>query len=466
MITQVILSNLINNEKYTRRVIPFIRKDYFVDVQEKVVFDLIQNYLDKYNGLPSREALAIELNTSNTLSQDGFEATVDLIESLHPQPQDESWLLDQTEKWCQNRALNNALIEAINIKDAAGSNSLSTGAIPQLLTDALAVSFNNAIGHDYFNDADTRYDFYNKKEDRIKFHLSLFNKITNGGLPRKTLNIILAGTGVGKTLFMCDMAAGNLMDGLNVLYITNEMAEERIAERIDAKLMDVTVQELHRMPLEVYKRRIERVRSKTVGKLVIKEYPTATANVNHYRALLNELKLKKNFVPDIIYVDYLNICASARIKANANANSYTYVKAIAEELRGLAVEFGVPLVSATQTNRSGYSDADVGLENTSESFGLPMTADFMFALVSTEELEKLGQLLVKQLKNRYGDPAYYKKFVIGVDRSKMTLFDIDEDAQPEKPDHDPDTGEINEPVFNRTRAGEEDNPKNRKWKFN
>lgn len=468
MIQEIILSNLMSNEKYARRVLPYIKSDYFADIKERTVFELIETFVEKYNGMPTRESLAIELSSMSMLSEQGFSETVDLIESLRPQPQDEQWLLDRTEQFCQDRALALALDQAINVIGVDDKTSISKGAIPQMLADALAVSFNNNIGHDYFGDFEARFEFYNKKEDRIKFGLSIFDKITGGGLPKKTLNIILAGTGVGKSLFMCDIAANHLMDGKNVLYITMEMAEERIAERIDAKLLDVSIKDLNRMPYELYQRRMERVRSKTVGKLVIKEYPTASANVNHFRALLNELKLKKNFVPDVIFIDYLNICASARIKANANANSYTYVKAIAEEIRGLAVEYNVPIITATQTNRSGYTDMDVDLTSTSESFGLPMTADFMFALMTNEELEKLGQIMVKQLKNRYGPESYYKRFVIGVERSKMTLFDIEDDHQPDAPSHDPETGEIEEdnPVFDNSRFNDDTHSvKDRKSKF-
>lgn len=458
MIEQTILANLVHNETFTRRVVPFIRSEYFTDVRERTVFDLIVDYISKYNGMPTREALAIELDSLSILSQTDFENTVSLIEELRPMPADDQWLLDQTESFCQDKALRLAVLQAINIMDG-GDQSLTKGAIPQVLSDALAVSFDSSVGHDYLEDSEARYEFYNKREDRVKFHLSLFNKITNGGLPRKTLNVILAGTGVGKTLFMCDAAAGNLMDGKNVLYITMEMAEERIAERIDAKLLDVTVKELQKMPYDLYAKKMSRVRSKTVGKLVIKEYPTASANANHFRQLIQELKLKKNFVPDIIYIDYLNICSSFRIKIGGNANSYTYVKSIAEELRGLAVECNVPIITATQTNRAGFSDNDPGLESTSESFGLPMTADFMFALASNEELEKLGQILVKQLKNRYGDPSYWRRFVIGVDRDKMTLFDVEDGAQPEvptgNPNHDADGVVEDRPVMDTSRFNED-----------
>lgn len=458
MIEQTILANLVHNETFTRRVVPFIRSEYFTDISERTVFDLITSYIGKYNGMPTRETLAIELDSLAILSQGDHETTVDLIKTLRPSICDEQWLLDQTERFCQDKALRLAILKSIEIMDGS-HESLSKGAIPQVLSDALGVSFDSSVGHDYFDDAEARYEFYNKREDRIKFHLSLFNKITNGGLPRKTLNVILAGTGVGKTLFMCDAAAGNLMDGKNVLYITMEMAEERIAERIDAKLLDVTVKELQRMPRDMYAKKIKRVREKTVGKLVIKEYPTASANANHFRQLIQELKLKKNFVPDIIYIDYLNICSSFRIKIGANANSYTYVKSIAEELRGLAVECNVPIITATQTNRSGYSDNDPGLEATSESFGLPMTADFMFALASNEELEKLGQILVKQLKNRYGDPSYWRRFVIGVDRDKMTLYDVEDGAQPEvptgNPNHDEDGVIDDRPVMDTGRFNED-----------
>lgn len=429
MIERTILSNLVYSEGYTRRVLPFLSPDYFSDNAERTLFEITNQYINKYNGNPSVEALRIELESVDNLGQSTYDAAVEILDNLSLSPVDEQWLVDTTEKFCQDKALRNGILKSIELMD--GHESLSRGAIPGLLTDALAVSFNNAIGHDYFEDAVERYQFYCKKEDRIPFDLDIFNLITNGGLPKKTLNVILAGTGVGKTLFMCHAAAAHLMAGKNVLYVTCEMAEERIAERIDANLLDVTIDQLQRMDFDLYKTKIGRVHKRTVGKLVVKEFPTGTANANHIRHLLHELKLKKNFVPDVIYIDYLNICASVRFKGNAKASSYEYIKSIAEELRGLAVEFNVPIITATQTNRSGYDSTDVDLTDTSESFGLPMTADFMIALSTSEELSELGQMLVKQLKNRYGDPDYYRRFVIGVDRPKMRLYNIETDIQPQ-----------------------------------
>jgi len=428
-IENTIIGNLVFNEEYARKVIPFLKEEYFTNQSDKVIYKLIKEYVDKYNAFPSKEALAIDLSNKDGVSEDIFKQSKELIGGLVHNPETKvDWLLDQTEKFCQDKAIYNAIMASIGILDDS-SGKTSKGAIPQILSDALAVSFDTHIGHDFIEDADPRYDFYHTKESRIPFDIDFLNKATNGGLPKKTLNIALAGTGVGKSLFMCHCAAANLVGGLNVLYITMEMAEEKIAERIDANLLDTPIDQLILLPKDIYDKKVERIRSKTQGKLIIKEYPTACAGSANFRHLLNELKLKKNFVPDIIYIDYLNICMSSRIKNGANVNSYTLVKAIAEELRGLAVEFNVPVVSATQTTRSGYSNSDVGLEDTSESFGLPATADFMFALIASEELTDLGQIMVKQLKNRYNDPGLFTKFCVGVDRSKMRLYNVEQSAQ-------------------------------------
>ena len=429
MFEQVIFGNLVFREEFGRKVIPFLKKDYFQDHNDKILFELIETYVGKYNRFPTKEALAVDLTSLNGITDEQVKQIGSSIEDLTYDPKTElDWIVDKTEKFVQERAVYNAIMHSIQILDNKDPKN-SKGSIPQILSDALGVSFDTNIGHNFIDDADSRYEFYHRKETRVAFNLDYFNKITKGGLPNKTLNIALAGTGVGKSLFMCHCAAGNLLDGKNVLYITMEMAEERIAERIDANLMNVTMDELGTMNKETYDRKLARVKNKTTGKLIIKEYPTASAGSANFRHLLNELKLKKNFTPDIIYIDYLNICASSRMKYGSNINSYMYVKAIAEELRGLAVEFCVPIVSATQTTRSGYSNSDVGLEDTSESFGLPATADFMFALISSEELEGLGQLMVKQLKNRYNDPSSYRRFVVGVDRSRMKLYDVEQDAQ-------------------------------------
>lgn len=428
-IERTILSNLLFNEEYNRKVIPFIKSDYFQDYTERVVYELIDDYVKKYNSFPSLEALAIDLSNKEGLNDQTFRIGKEIIASLESDSNTKlDWLLDQTEKWCQDKALYLAIMKSIQIMDEK-NGSISKGSIPSILTDALGVSFDTHIGHDFLADSDERYEFYHRKEKRVPFDLDYFNVITNGGLPNKTLNIALAGTGVGKSLFMCHCAAANLTKGLNVLYITLEMAEERIAERIDANLLDTAVDELELMPKQSYDTKINRLKEKYTGKLIIKEYPTACAGSANFRHLLNELRLKKNFEPDIIYIDYLNICLSSRIKHGANVNSYTLIKAIAEELRGLAVEYDVPIVSATQTTRSGYSNSDVGLEDTSESFGLPATADFMFALISSEELESLNQIMVKQLKNRYSDPGSNRRFVIGIDRSKMRLYDVEQSGQ-------------------------------------
>ena len=428
---QTILRSLITNEDYMRKALPFLDESYFSDRTEKLIFTEVKEFTNKYNALPTYEALGISLSQRKNLTTDEFKSCADSLEVLKSQSEElpkSTWLVDQTEKFCQEKAVYNAVLKSISILDGK-EKSFDKGAIPQILSDALAVSFDNSIGHDYLEDVDSRYDFYHRHEERIPFDLEYFNKITKGGLPSKTLNIALAGTGVGKSLFMCHVAASCLVQGKNVLYITLEMAEERIAERIDANLLNVPVDDLASLSREMYEKKVQRVKEKTVGKLIIKEYPTASASATHFRTLLNELKLKKDFVPDIIFVDYLNICCSSRIKAGAGVNSYTYVKSIAEELRGLAVEFGVPIVSATQTTRSGYTSSDPGLEDTSESFGLPATADLMFALITSEELEALGQIMVKQLKNRYSDPSFHKRFVIGVERAKMRLFDVEQSAQ-------------------------------------
>ena len=428
---QTIIKNLIYNEEYVRKVLPFIRPDYFSDNAEKIVFKEIFEFINQYKNPPTHEALVINFTEKKNLTEPQVQEAIELLNKVHldkDEPTETQWLIEQTEKFCQDKAIYNAIMESVSILDSKGEKR-TKGEIPQLLSDALGVSFDNNIGHDYTQDYDSRYDSYHKVESRIRFDLDLFNKITKGGLPIKTLNIALAGTGVGKSLFMCHVAAGNLSQGQNVLYITMEMAEEKIAERIDANLLNIDLDELRTISKEDYTRKFSALKSKTQGKLIIKEYPTAGASVLHFRALLNDLALKKNFRPDIIFIDYLNICCSARIKPGANVNSYSYIKAIAEELRGLAVEFCVPIVSATQTTRSGFSNSDPGLEDTSESFGLPATADFMFALVSNEELEALNQILVKQLKNRYGDPNLYKRFVLGIDRAKMRLYDVEDSAQ-------------------------------------
>jgi archaellum biogenesis ATPase FlaH len=427
----VIFNNLINNEDYGRKVIPFLKSEYFQSKTDQVIFELINNYVSSYNAFPTKEVLKIDLSNYVGISDEQFVDCKNIIDKIPDQSDTLSrieWLVDQTEAFCQEKAIFNAITKSIEIiGDSSGQ--LSKGSIPSLLTDALAVSFDTSIGHDFLTDTDSRFEFYHRKEERIAFDIEYLNKITKGGLPRKTLNVILAGTGVGKSLAMCHMASANLLDGKNVLYITMEMAEEKIAERIDANLLNIPLDQLYDIPKDLYDKKINRIREKTVGKLIIKEYPTACAGSANFRHLLNELKIKRNFVPDIIYIDYLNICSSSRIRQGAGVNSYTYVKAIAEELRGLAVEFNVPIVTATQTTRGGYDNSDVGLTDTSESFGLPATADLMFALISTDELKQLNQIMVKQLKNRYADPEMYKRFVIGVDKSRMKLYDAEQSAQ-------------------------------------
>jgi replicative DNA helicase len=426
-----ILKSLIYNEDFTRKTIPFIQDDYFSDNVEKLVFNEVREFLDKYKNLPTHEALIINLTESKNHTEEQVRGAIELLNEIHEQRTDETnidWLTDQTEKFCQDKAIYNAIMESVTILDDKKSVK-GKGEIPKILSDALGVSFDQNVGHDYIDDYESRFEFYHRKEERVPFDLDYFNKITKGGLPNKTLNIALAGTGVGKSLFMCHVAAGCISAGTDVLYITMEMSEEKIAERIDANLLNIAINDLHVISKEDYVRRFKSVQNKAQGKLIIKEYPTAAAGSMHFRSLLNELHLKKNFRPKIIFIDYLNICCSSRMKMGASVNSYTYIKAIAEELRGLAVEFNVPIVSATQTTRSGFSNSDVGLEDTSESFGLPATADFMFALISTEELHQLNQIMVKQLKNRYSDPNENKKFVIGVDKSKMRLYDVEDIAQ-------------------------------------
>ena len=427
-IEQTILRNLFTDEGYMRKVLPFIKPDYFQGIY-KTLFKEAGKYVGKYNNLPTAETLVVELNESN-MSQEQYQMAIDIIPQLFAEEKiDKDWLIDSTEKWCQDRAIYNAIMESINIIDGK-HDTLTKNALPDLLQKALGVAFDTNVGHDYVENAEQRFDFYHKEEDRLPFDLEYFNKITKGGVPNKTLNICLAGTGVGKSLFMCHLAASALTEGKNVLYITLEMAEERIAERIDANLLNVPIDQLGNLSKDMFTKKVSDLSRKTAGKLIIKEYPTGSAHAGHFRALLNELKLKRQFEPDVIFIDYLNICASSRMKGMGGAiNSYNYIKAIAEELRGLAVEFDVPVFSATQTTRSGYSNSDVGLEDTSESFGLPATADLMFALISTEELEGLGQMMVKQLKNRYNDPTFNKRFVIGVDRGKMRLYDVDETEQ-------------------------------------
>lgn len=423
-----ILRNLVYNEDYSRKVIPFIQPEYFEQRSERVVFEEIVQFIVKYNSTITKEALGIEIENRTDLTETDVKDIRELCKTLNDSVVEKQWLLDTTEKWCRDRAIYLALMESIHIADG-NDGKKNRDAIPSILSDALAVSFDNNIGHDYLQNYEERYEFYHRKEDKIEFDLEYFNKITKGGLPNKTLNIALAGTGVGKSLFMCHVASSALLQGRNVLYITLEMAEERIAERIDANLLNVPIQQLVDLPRSTFETKVTGLSKKTQGTLIIKEYPTASAHSGHFKALLNELALKKSFRPDIIFIDYLNICASSRHKANGSANSYSYIKSIAEELRGLAVEFNVPIVSATQTTRSGYGNSDVELTDTSESFGLPATADLMFALISTEELEGLGQIMVKQLKNRYNDPTVYKRFIVGIDRAKMRLYDVEQSAQ-------------------------------------
>jgi len=427
-IEKVILQNLANDDVFMRKVIPFLKRDYFIDNNEKIVYDKIKNFIDEYNVIPTKDALVIAAQNDKSLNEDQYKEIVELIHDLEPTDHNKDWLYKETEKFCKDKAIYNAILQSISIIDGR-DKARSEDGIPQLLQDALGVCFDNNVGHDYIESADKRYEFYHRVESRVPFDLEYFNKITNGGMPNKTLNVCLAGTGVGKSLFMCHVAASVLAQGKNVLYITLEMAEERIAERIDANLMNITMDQLKDLPKSIFDNRIEKIRAKTEGTLIIKEYPTTGAHTGHFKALLNELQLKKQFKPDLIVIDYLNICASSRFKGGSNINSYTLIKSIAEELRGLAVEENVPILSATQTTRGGYGNTDVELTDTSESFGLPATVDFMFALISTEDMEKMNQLMVKQLKNRYNDPTTNKRFVIGVDRAKMKLYDLEQSAQ-------------------------------------
>ena len=424
----LVLRNLLFNEEYLRKVIPFIKADYFEDPHQKVVFEEILNFVNEYNKVTTKEVLYIEVEKRQDINDTSFQEITKLISYLEDVPTDYEWLLSTTENWCKDRAIYLALIESIALADGK-DESKDRGAIPSILSDALAVSFDTHIGHDYLQDYEERYESYHRKEDTIPFDLEFFDKITKGGLPNKTLNIALAGTGVGKSLFMCHFASAVLLQGKNVLYITCEMSEEKIAERIDANLLNVNIQEITDLPKVMFENKVTNLAQKTQGTLIIKEYPTASAHSGHFKSLLNELALKKSFRPDIIFIDYLNICASSRYRAGSNVNSYTTIKSIAEELRGLACEANVPIISATQTTRSGYGSSDVELTDTSESFGLPATADLMFALISTDELEELGQIMVKQLKNRYNDPTVNKRFVVGIDRAKMRLYDCEQSAQ-------------------------------------
>jgi len=422
-----ILRNFFFNEDYTRKALPFVKTDYFTNRIERLLYEEIDKFVQQYKNLPTKETILIEFGRRKDVNDEEVKLIKELVNSFNDEKTDLQWLLDTTEKFCKDRAVHNAVLSGIKILDGK-DNQRQPEAIPSILSEALAVSFDNHIGHDYIGDAESRFDWYHTKEKRYPFDLNFFNKITKGGVPSKTLNIALAGTGVGKSLFMCHCASNFLTQGQNVLYITLEMAEERIAERIDANLMDVTMDDLHDMPKQLYDNKMAKLRSKTTGQLIIKEYPTASAHSGHFRALMNELSLKKSFKPDVVFVDYLNICASSRFKGG-NISSYFYIKAIAEELRGLAVEFNLPIFSATQTTRTGFVSTDIGLEDTSESFGLPATADFMFALMSNEELESLGQMKVKQLKNRYNDPGMNRAFIVGVDRAKMRLYDVENSAQ-------------------------------------
>jgi replicative DNA helicase len=450
----LILRNLLYNEEYIRKVIPFLKSEYFEDQNQKIVFEEILSFVQQYNQPATKEVLCIEIEKRKDINDTSFKEIIHLISSLEDVPVESNWLVSTTEKWCRDRAIYLALMESIHIADGKDEKK-NRDSIPSILSDALAVSFDNHIGHDYLQDYEQRYESYHKKEDKIEFDLEYFNKITKGGLPNKTLNIALAGTGVGKSLFMCHVASSVLLQGRNVLYITLEMAEERIAERIDANLLNVPIQDISNLPKQMFENKVTNLAKKTQGTLIIKEYPTASAHSGHFKSLLNELALKKSFKPDIIFIDYLNICASSRFKGGNNVNSYTLVKSIAEELRGLAVEFNVPIVSATQTTRSGFGSSDVELTDTSESFGLPATADLMFALISTEELEGLGQILVKQLKNRYAETDKYRRFVLGIDRSKMRLYDCEQSAQNDiiNSGNDNESNEEDKPKFKKSFAG-------------
>ena len=423
---RTVLSNLIHNEDYARKVIPFLKLEYFDIRAEEIICQEIIDFIAKYNKLITQEVLSLEIQNREDLTETEFKEISEIIPTLNGADINHDWLVDATEKWCRDRAIYLALMESIKIADGQDDKK-GRDAIPNILSEALGVSFDNHVGHDYLEDFEQRYESYHRKEDRIPFDLDFFNRITKGGIPSKTLNVALAGTGVGKSLFMCHMAAATLLQGKNVLYITLEMAEERIAERIDANLLDVNIKDIVDLPRVMFENKVTSIAKKTQGTLIIKEYPTAAAHTGHFKALLNELALKKSFSPDIIFIDYLNICASSRYRANASSSSYSYIKAIAEDLRGLAVEFNLPIVSATQTTRAGYSNSDVDITDTSESFGLPATADLMFALISTDELEEINQIMVKQLKNRYNDPTINKRFVVGIDRAKMRLYDVDQD---------------------------------------
>lgn len=447
-IEQTILSNLLHNEEYSRKVLPFLNKRYFSDRKEAIIFEEYQKFFDKYNKPITKEILAIEVSNRKDLTDKEYNEFSEHISKIESAPTNTDWLYNETESFCKKKAVYNAILDSIGIIDGKDKQR-SEDAIPSMLSDALGVSFDSHVGHNYIDDSDSRYEFYHRVEEKIRFDLDMLNKITKGGLSKKTLNVVLAGTGVGKSLFMCHAAAANLIDNQNVLYITMEMAEERIAERIDANLLNLSMDELKVVDKNVFDNRLDKIKQKSQGRLIIKEYPTAGAHAGHFRALLEELKLKQEFKPDIIYIDYLNICNSQRLRQGANVNSYTFVKTIAEEIRGLAVEYAVPIVSATQTTRSGFTSSDPGLEDTSESFGLPATVDLMFALISTEELENLGQIMVKQLKNRYADPSYYKRFVIGVDRSKMKLYDVEVSAQTNLSD----AGQDDTPVFDNSSFG-------------
>ena len=428
-LSKLILSNLAYNDSFSRRVAPFLKGEYFESFADKTIFNIISNFIREYNTTPSRDAIVVCLDKKTDLNEQTYKNCKELVDSFSvDEKTDETWLVTETENFCKEKAVYNAIMESIHIIDGK-SESKTANAIPEILSEALSVSFDTHIGHDYLEDSDQRYDFYHRVESKIGFDLDFMNRITKGGTPQKTLNIIMAGTGVGKSMFLCHHAAACLAQNQNVLYITCEMAEERIAERIDANLLDITMEDLGELPKEVYKRKLEKIAGHVRGKLIIKEYPTSSASVSHFKNLLDELWLKKKFKPDIIFVDYLNICASSRLRNNGSVNSYTYIKAIAEELRGLAIERGVPIFSATQVNRTGFTNSDMGLEDTSESFGLPQTADLMLALISTEELEERNQIMVKQLKNRYNDPTVHKRFVVGIDRAKMRLYDCEQSAQ-------------------------------------
>ena len=455
-IERTTLSELVGNEQYARKVLPFIKSEYFSDRTERIVFEEIQKFVEKYNALPTKSTLEIEIDTRRDLNENDISRILQTVKSLKADKEiNYEWLVETTEKWCKDRAVYNAIVEGISIIDGK-DKTRGADSIPSILTEALAVGFDNHVGHDYLEDSESRFDYYHTIEEKIPFDLEFFNRITKGGLPPKTLNIALAGTGVGKSLFMCHVAANCLSQGKNVLYITLEMAEERIAERIDANLMNISMEDLHDLPKQMFESKINKIIKSTSGKLIVKEYPTASAHSGHFRGLIKELAIKKTFKPDIIFIDYLNICSSSRFKGNANVGSYFYIKSIAEELRGLAVETNVPIMSATQTTRSGFSNSDVGLEDTSESFGLPATADLMFALISNEELDELNQIAVKQLKNRYNDPSVNKRFVIGIDRAKMKLYDIDISEQQSLADSNQTKGKEDDfdiPVFDKSSFG-------------